>query len=68
METYINRYSVEEDEVLWELHEIRHSLHEDLKERPLAEINRAARDIFEGWKCSRNESQNPAPSQFANKK
>ena len=68
METYKNNYSVKEDEVLWELHEIRHSLHEDLKKRPLAEINRAARDIFEGWKYGRNESPNPAPSQFSNKK
>lgn len=31
METYKNSYAVKEDEVLWELHEIRHSLHEELE-------------------------------------
>lgn len=64
MEIYKNSYSVKEDEVLWELHEIRHSLHEDLKKRPLTDINKAARDVFEGWK---KESHNPGYSLFANK-
>jgi hypothetical protein len=50
METYKNSYSVNEDEVLWELHEIRHELHGELKKRPLEEINRGARDTFERWK------------------
>jgi hypothetical protein len=50
METYNNSYSVKEDEVLWELHEIRHKLHLELKKKPLDEINRAARDTFERWK------------------
>jgi len=31
METSSNSYSVQEDEVLWELHEIRHILHAELK-------------------------------------
>ena len=31
METYNNSYPVKEDEVLWELHEIRHELHGELK-------------------------------------
>ncbi|MEI6207988.1 MAG: hypothetical protein WCP20_14495 [Desulfuromonadales bacterium] len=52
METYKNSYSVKEDEVLWELHEIRHRLHEELKMKPLAEINRAARESFASWKDS----------------
>jgi len=52
METYNNSYSVKEDEVLWELHEIRHSLHAELKNRTLDEINRAARASFESWKCT----------------
>ena len=52
METYKNSYSVNEDEVLWELHEIRHALHEELKNRPLDEINRAARALFDSWKCA----------------
>jgi hypothetical protein len=52
METYKNSYSVKEDEVLWELHEIRHELHEELKKKPLDEINKGARDTFERWKNS----------------
>ena len=50
METYNNSYSVKEDEVLWELHEIRHELHGELKKTPLEEINRRARALFEDWK------------------
>jgi hypothetical protein len=50
METYKNSYSVQEDQVLWELHEIRHELHEELKIRPLAEFNKGAREFFEQWK------------------
>jgi hypothetical protein len=49
METYKNSYSVQEDQVLWELHEIRHELHEELKNRPLAEFNKEARELFERW-------------------
>jgi hypothetical protein len=50
METYKNSYSVKEDEVLWELHEIRHELHDDLKSKPLDVINRGARVTFDRWK------------------
>ena len=53
METYKNSYTVKEDEALWELHEIRHELHEELKNKPLDEINRAARDTFERWKSDK---------------
>jgi hypothetical protein len=67
METYKNSYSVKEDEVLWELHEIRHSMHNDLKNRPLNEINRSARDIFESWKCGKDEYHNSSHSLLANK-
>jgi hypothetical protein len=44
-----NSYTVQEDEVLWELHEIRHKLHDELKKKPLDEINRDARALFESW-------------------
>ena len=50
METHNNSYSVKEDEVLWELHVIRHELHDELKTKPLEDINRGARAIFEDWK------------------
>jgi hypothetical protein len=49
METYKNSYSVQEDEVLWELHEIRHRLHRDLAEKDLKEINREALRKFREW-------------------
>ena len=45
-----NSYSVKEDEVLWELHDIRHELHGELKKTPLEKINSGARAIFENWK------------------
>jgi hypothetical protein len=50
METYNNSYSVKEDEVMWELHEIRHELHSELKKTPIEEVNRRARALFEDWK------------------
>jgi len=56
MGTYNNSYSVNEDEALWELHEIRHAIHMELKGRSLDEINKGARDYFESWK---NDLQNP---------
>jgi len=46
MGTYKNSYTVNEDEVLWELHEIRHKLHEEQKNVPLAERNKVARDFL----------------------
>ncbi len=50
METYKNSYSVKEDEVLWELHEIRHALHQELRGRSLSDINISAREKFAAWK------------------
>jgi len=50
METYKNCYSVKEDEMLWELHEIRHKLHNELIDTPLSEFNTDAKDFFENWK------------------
>jgi hypothetical protein len=60
METYKNSYSVQEDEVLWELHEIRHELHDELTTKPLNEINNAARVTFERWKRTcEHEQESP---------
>jgi hypothetical protein len=64
METYKNSYTVKEDEVLWELHEIRHSMHDELRKRPLSEINRTARDIFETWKSGKDECRGSSHSIF----
>ena len=50
MGTYKNSYTVKEDQALWELHEIRHEMHEELKNRSLAELNKDARELFELWK------------------
>jgi hypothetical protein len=51
--TYKNSYSVKENEVLWELHEICHELHGELKRKPLDEINRDARETFNRWQQQR---------------
>jgi hypothetical protein len=53
MEIYKNSYSVKEDEVLWELHEISHELHDELKSKPLSEINKRARDTLNSWKTGK---------------
>lgn len=50
MGTYKNSYSVKEDQVLWELHEIRHILHEEQKNITLDERNRVALALFDSWK------------------
>lgn len=52
MATYNNSYTRTEDQTLWELHEIRHELHEELKNSPLDQRNRGARDFLEQWKKS----------------
>lgn len=57
METYKNGYSVKEDEVLWELHEIRHSLHQELRGRSLTDINISAREKFAAWKDAENSNR-----------
>lgn len=67
MQTYKNSYSVKEDEVLWELHEIRREIHVDLQKRPLEEINRAARDMFASWKYGKDKSHGSNPLSSANK-
>ena len=47
METYKNDYSKEEDELLWELHEIRHKLAEEYKSMSIDEINKRANRYWE---------------------
>ena len=47
METYKNDYSKEEDQLLWEIHEIRHGLAEEYKQLSIDEINKRANILWE---------------------
>lgn len=49
METYRNSYKKNEDVLLWELHEVRHRLHEENKGKSVEEINREALQKFTNW-------------------
>lgn len=49
MATYKNDYTKKEDNTLWELHEIRHALHEMRKSKNIAQINRDARKKYNDW-------------------
>ena len=49
METYENSYTESEDQMLWELHEIRHKLHKERKNKTIEEINRAALKKYFEW-------------------
>lgn len=53
METYENSYSKNEDYTLWELHEIRHRLHEERKKKSIKQINEEALQKFSDWKEDR---------------
>jgi hypothetical protein len=55
MATYKNDYSKDEDETLWELHEIRDKLHKEFENKTLEEINRDALEKFESWKKERSK-------------
>ncbi|MBI5408331.1 MAG: hypothetical protein HZA14_03090 [Nitrospirae bacterium] len=50
METYKNAYRKNEDEALWELHEIRHQLRKKFKSGDLKTINTNALKKFRSWK------------------
>lgn len=50
MEIYKNDYKKEQDECLWEIHEIRHELHKEMINKTTDEINSEAKNIFEKWK------------------
>jgi len=50
METYKNDYKKEDDECLWEIHEIRRQLHQEISNKTCEEINEKAKEIFEDWK------------------
>jgi hypothetical protein len=50
MEIYKNDYRKEEDEVLWEIHEIRRKLNEEFKTKTIEQINKDALKIFSDWR------------------
>ncbi len=49
METYKNSYTEHEDKMMWELHEIRHRLHKERKNKTIEEINRNALNKYSEW-------------------
>ncbi len=50
MGIYKNDYTKEEDQMLWEIHEIRHQLQEKYKGKSVKEINDIGMKILEEWK------------------
>ena len=49
MEIYENSYTESEDKMLWELHEIRHKLHRERKNKTIEQINREALKKYSEW-------------------
>jgi hypothetical protein len=54
METYKNNYSKEEDQLLWELHEIRHKLYNRNKNKNIKDINKEALKRYAEWQLEIN--------------
>ena len=50
MKIYNNNYSKEEDDVIWELHEIRHRLHKLNAGKALSQINQESLNIIKKFK------------------
>ncbi len=50
MGTYKNDYSKQEDECLWEIHEIRNKLHKEIKKESYQEINDKAKILLNEMK------------------
>lgn len=61
MEIYKNSYTKEEDRLLWELHEIRHTLHARRQHRTIEEINREALKKYAMWQQERERRQQETP-------
>jgi hypothetical protein len=55
METYKNDYTKEEDEALWEIHEIRRKLNKDLNSKSIDQINKDALEKYSQWKKQANK-------------
>jgi hypothetical protein len=50
METYKNDYNKNEDQTLWELHEIRNNLQQQRKFKSIEKINKDAALKYSSWK------------------
>jgi len=50
MGIYKNDYKKNEDECLWEIHEIRNQLHKELTKETFEEINQKGKKLFEELK------------------
>ncbi len=57
MKTYKNDFSKTEDETLWEIHEIRHSVHKNISPDNLSKFNEKARTMFDIRKKSKKETK-----------
>ena len=55
MEIYNNNYTENEDKTLWELHEIRHKLHQERKTKTIEEVNKEALRKYLEWKKQRDK-------------
>ncbi len=54
MEIYKNSYTENEDKIMWALHEIRHELHKERRNKTIDEINSEAFRIYSDWQNERN--------------
>jgi hypothetical protein len=55
MVTYKNDFKKEEDQMLWELHEIRHQLAEEHESMLIGDINKKANEYWEKLKKRNSE-------------
>ncbi len=49
MGIYKNDYNKKEDYMLWELHEIRHQIHEEYKNKTYKERNKHGLELYNKW-------------------
>ena len=71
METYKNPFHPQKDAMLWELHEIRHELHQTLRHKTIEEINADAFRTYQRWQREAQsiteeptQTTNAQPSKF----
>ncbi len=62
MEIYKNSYTENEDKIMWALHEIRHELHKERRNKTIDEINSEAFRIYSDWQNERNSKISVAGS------